>query len=55
MRDLKLDRLRILSAGKETPLVLHNVKGAEIIASKGPEGVPKWISRRGSTADVTVR
>lgn len=53
--DLTLDRFQIHSAGQETPLVLHNVRGADIVDSRGPSGVPKWIASKGRTSGVTVR
>jgi hypothetical protein len=55
VRKLKLDRFHILSAGKEIPMVLNDVRGAAIINSKGPEGRPKWIQKLGDTKDVTAR
>jgi hypothetical protein len=54
-RNLKLDRFQILSAGKEPPLVLHNVQGAKITRSQGPTGPAKWISKRGNTSGVEVK
>ena len=55
VRNLKLDRFHILSVGKEIPMVLNDVRGAAILKSKGPEGVPKWIRKQGDTKEVTVR
>jgi polygalacturonase len=55
VRKLKLDRFHILSAGKEIPMVLKDVRGAAILNSKGPEGRPKWIQKLGDTKDVTAR
>lgn len=55
VRNLKLDRFQILSAGKEIPMVLNDVRGAAILNSKGPAGVPKWIRKQGDTKGVTVR
>ena len=55
VRDLKLDRFNILSAGKQPPLVLHNVKDAQVTRSQGPGGAGKWISKRGNTSGVEVK
>lgn len=54
VRDLELDRFAIHSAGKEPPLVLHNVSGARVARSRGPAGVAAWISKRGKTRGVEV-
>ncbi|MCU0748607.1 MAG: glycosyl hydrolase family 28 protein [Akkermansiaceae bacterium] len=55
--NLKLDRFQILSAGKEPPLVLHNVRDAAIIRSGSPSVGPAttWIEKRGNTQRVSVR
>lgn len=53
VRDLKMSHFNILSGGKEPAMVLHDVRGAIIVNSKGPS--PKWISRRGDTRDVKMR
>lgn len=55
VRDLKLDRFQILSAGREMPMVFNNVRGATILDSKGPPGIGKWIEKRGDTQNVTAR
>jgi hypothetical protein len=57
IRNLKINRLGILSSGKEPPLVLHDVRGAEILRSKGPAKDPSvpWIDQRGSTQGVRIR
>jgi Glycosyl hydrolases family 28 len=55
VRNLKLDRFHILSAGREMPMVFNNVRGATILNSKGPPGILKWIEKRGDTKDVTAR
>jgi hypothetical protein len=55
VRNLKLDRFHILSAGRELPMVLNNVRGATILNSKGPPGIGKWIEKRGDTQNVTAR
>lgn len=47
VRDLTLNRLQILSAGKEPPLVLHHVVDVKIHNSRGPDGTRQWISRLG--------
>lgn len=53
VRNLKLDRLHIRSAGREPAMVLNDVQRAVILNSKGP--AVKWIDRRGETKDVSVR
>jgi hypothetical protein len=55
VRNLKLDRLKILSAGKEPPMVLNNVHGATITSSKGPGGSVEWIEKRGKTVGISIR
>ncbi len=51
VRDLKLNRFDILSAGRKPVMVLNDVARAAIIQCKQPGGV-KWIDRRGGTKDV---
>lgn len=55
VRDLTLDRFNILSAGKEPPLVLHNVQDAQVTQSQGPSRTADWISSRGNTIRVEVK
>lgn len=57
VRKLKLDRFQILSAGKTPPLVLHDVRDADITRSKGPspDQGAAWISQRGDTQGVRIR
>ncbi|MCU0796558.1 MAG: glycosyl hydrolase family 28 protein [Akkermansiaceae bacterium] len=54
-KDLKLDRLRIHSLGKETPLVLHDVKEATISNSAFPPSGRRPIDQRGSCENVEIR
>lgn len=53
--NLKLDRFHILSAGKEPPLVLHDVDDALITNSPRTEGTVKWLETLGKTRGVSVR
>ena len=55
VRDLNIDRLNLLDAGKEPPLVLHNVRDARITRSRGPGDPAAWISKRGNISGVEVR
>lgn len=53
VRNLKLNRFNVLSSGKESAMVLHDVQAATILNSRGPTA--KWIETRGNSKDVSVR
>ncbi len=55
VRNLKLDRFQILSAGKEPPMVMNDVVGGTVLDSRGPGGAAGWIEKRGTTKDVVSR
>ncbi|OYV06447.1 MAG: glycoside hydrolase family 28 [Verrucomicrobiales bacterium VVV1] len=55
VRNLKMDRFQILSAGKEPPMILKDVIEAAIVNSRGPAEGSTWIAKKGNTRNVTIR